>query len=441
MRQLSLKLRTVLFAITILAVFAPLTVVVLDDAYTDSLTQAKMNELRLMNLGLLSAFELDGDTPYMPEFLYEEQLNLPDSGYLGLIVFRNKVIWQSPSAIEYTLSPPTLQVPVGSEAFDDNFAAPFDNEQYFAYAFTAEFASDTDFEPVRFYIFNNKQRFTEERFAFVSTTWQWMLALSAILLLFIVLGLSLILAPVRALIDEISLTSRGKQKQLNATYPKEFDSLKQSINALLHAEAAQRTRYKNSLGDLAHSLKTPLAVALGTQGMPPQGSESLYQIDSIIRRQLKRASAGSDGWQTPVKVYPIIIKVADAMDKVYQDKQLDIAIEGMENARFHGDKTDLMELCGNVLDNACKAAQKMITVTVTEQDNWLSITVEDDGPGIPDHQKQQLLERGKRLDTYAEGHGIGMALVSDLITAYEGQLLIQDAHNGGAKITLRFPLS
>lgn len=440
MRKLSIKLRTVLFALTILAVFAPLTVVVLDDAYTESLTQAKMNELRLMNLGLLSAFELDDNTPYMPEFLYEEHLNLPDSGYIGLIVFRDRVIWQSSSAIEYTLRPPSLQVPVGSEVFDENFSAPFDDSPYFAYAFTAEFASESAFEPVHFYIFNNKQRFTEERLAFISTTWQWMLALSGALLLFIVIGMSLILAPVRALIEEILLTSRGKQKQLNASYPKEFDSLKQSINALLQAEAAQRARYKNSLGDLAHSLKTPLAVALGAPNIPNSAVEPLHQIDSIIQRQLKRVSVGQDGWHTAIRVFPIISKISDAMDKVYREKNLSIDIEGKEDAYFKGDQTDLLELCGNILDNACKAAEKNISVHVMEQDNWLSIRVEDDGPGIPEHQKQLLLERGKRLDTYTEGQGIGMALVSDLVAAYEGQLLIEDSSVGGAKITLRFPV-
>ena len=92
MRQLSLRVRSVLLAVALLALFAPFTVVILEEAYTKSLTQAKMSELRLMNLGLLSAFELDGDLPYMPEILYEEQLNLPGSGYLGIIVFRNEVI-------------------------------------------------------------------------------------------------------------------------------------------------------------------------------------------------------------------------------------------------------------------------------------------------------------------------------------------------------------
>lgn len=203
MRQLSLRLRSIFLAIVLLAFFAPFTVVILDEAYTDSLTQAKMSELRLMNLGLLSAFELDGDMPYMPEILYEEQLNLPGSGYLGVIVFRDKVIWQSASALEYTFSPPAINVAVGNELFLESYTPAFEEEsQFFVYAFTAEFASSRDFEPVRFYIFNNKALFEAERNTFLSTTWQWIVTLCIALLVFIIIGISLVLLPVRKLIDQ-----------------------------------------------------------------------------------------------------------------------------------------------------------------------------------------------------------------------------------------------
>ena len=256
MRQLSLRLRSIFLAIVLLALFAPFTVVILDEAYTDSLTQAKMSELRLMNLGLLSAFELDGDLPYMPEILYEEQLNLPGSGYLGVIVFRDEVIWQSASALEYTFAPPEIDVAVGNELFLDSHTPKFEEDsEFFVYAFTAEFASSRDFEPVRFYIFNNKALFEAERNTFLDTTWQWIFTLCIALLIFIIIGISLVLLPVRKLIDEISQTSSGQKRQLESRYPVEFDSLKQSINGLLQTEAAQRARYKNSLGDLAHSLK------------------------------------------------------------------------------------------------------------------------------------------------------------------------------------------
>ena len=105
MRQLSLRVRSVLLAFTLLALFAPFTVIILEEAFTESLTEAKMSELRLMNLSLLTAFELEGDSPMMPEVLFEEELNLPGSGYLGLIVFRNEVIWP----VSYThLTLPTI---------------------------------------------------------------------------------------------------------------------------------------------------------------------------------------------------------------------------------------------------------------------------------------------------------------------------------------------
>ena len=425
----------------VLALFAPLTVVILDDAYTTSLTQAKMSELRLMNLGLLSAFELDGDIPFMPEILYEEQLNLPGSGYLGVIVFRGHVVWQSASALDYTLPAPNLNVNVGNELFVESYTANFDgNTDYFAYAFTAEFASESNFEPVRFYIFNNKHLFDGERETFISVVWRWLLILSGGLLVLIIVGISLVLMPVRKLISEISLTSTGQKQQLDAHYPVEFNPLKQSINELIESESQQRARYKNSLGDLAHSLKTPLAVALGVKKLPEQAVESLNQIDQIIQRQLKRASAGKTGWQAAIPLLPIIQKVANAMDKVYQHKQLSITIEATNKVAIKADETDIMEMVGNLLDNACKAANSTVLVTLTNEGNWAVLTIDDDGPGIPSDKKQALLERGTRLDTYADGQGIGMALVSDLIAIYQGKLLIERAPSGGARFIVKFPV-
>jgi two-component system sensor histidine kinase PhoQ len=127
------------------------------------------------------------------------------------------------------------------------------------------------------------------------------------------------------------------------------------------------------------------------------------------------------------------------MDKVYQDKALVIDFDVSEDATFNGDETDLMELCGNVLDNACKAAKNNVLVSAKTAGAWLTISIEDDGPGIPANKKTMLLERGTRLDTYAEGHGIGMALVADLVSIYEGRMQIEDSDLGGASIIIKFP--
>ncbi|MFT4746210.1 MAG: two-component system sensor histidine kinase PhoQ, partial [Congregibacter sp.] len=107
---------------------------------------------------------------------------------------------------------------------------------------------------------------------------------------------------------------------------------------------------------------------------------------------------------------------------------------------FNGDITDLMEILGNVLDNACKAATKRVTLSVLTSLNKLLIHIEDDGPGIPKEKREQMLKRGTRLDSYKEGQGIGMAVVADLVSAYQGQLEIKQSDLGGAKLTLVFPI-
>ncbi|NMH58877.1 ATP-binding protein [Alteromonas ponticola] len=440
MKGLSLQLRAIILALIALTLFIPLTVLTLDKAYTASLTQAKQDELKLMSLALISAFELDGNIPYMPEILYEEQLNLPDSGYIGLIRFRNKTVWQSASALHYDITQPPLSPAVGDELFLVDYTARFDRKRsHFAYAFTAEFAGAEDFEPVHFYIFNDKTEFNQERDAFLKTVWQWLSLLAFALLTLMLIGMALLLAPVRELINEISLMARGKQTRLTHHYPVEFSGLQSSINQLIQIEEDQRTRYKNSLDDLAHSLKTPLAVALGTPHLPEEARDALTQIDHLIRRQLKRATIAKSSWQAGVSILPIVNQVTQAIAKIYREKSLSIKVSGADTV-FHGDKTDLMEMLGNVLDNAAKAAKTNIHVSLTHSDNWLEISVEDDGPGIPEDQREKLLQRGTRLDTYAEGQGIGMAVVADLVSIYQGRLLIETSSLDGAKITLQLPV-
>ena len=151
------------------------------------------------------------------------------------------------------------------------------------------------------------------------------------------------------------------------------------------------------------------------------------------------AGSGS-GWEQAEPIAPIVDKLTAAMGKIYRPKNLDFQQQIADGVVFHGDKTDLLELLGNLMDNACKAARKTILVTVQLIDNKLDIGIEDDGPGIAPGDRKALLTRGKRLDSYQEGQGIGLAVVADLVAAYQGQLEMMDSELGGAKIRLRFPL-
>ncbi|PKG97141.1 ATP-binding protein [Paraglaciecola sp. MB-3u-78] len=441
MHNLSLRVRSFAAAVLALLIFIPLTAITLEQAFNGSLSQSMLQQLRVQSLTLISEFELDNTTSQaqMPEQLYNDQFNIPDSGLYAFIQSHDGVLWQSLSTLNWQQQPEFVAPDIGAEIFIENFSM---HNSYFLYAYTAEFESSVGYQPVSFYILQDKQVFNTEKSKFANTLWNWLGLIALLLLILLLVSLNAALLPISRLNKQIRQAESGQLKRIDQHYPPELEKLKSSINNLLDTEQQQRSRYKNSLSDLAHSLKTPLAVLSGTEGLPEQAQEPISQINLQIQRQLKRAVAGTTStFEQAVPIMPVVDKLFNAMDKVYADKHLTLTHDIQHQALgFHGDITDLMEILGNVLDNACKAAVKQVTLSVLTSLNTLLIHIEDDGPGIPKDKREQLLERGTRLDSYKEGQGIGMAVVADLVSAYQGQLEIKQSDLGGAKLTLIFPI-
>jgi two-component system sensor histidine kinase PhoQ len=439
--NLSLRLRSFAAALLALLIFIPLTAVTLEQAFNGSLSQSMLQQLRVQSLSLISEFELDntGSQAVMPEQLYNDQFNMPGSGLYAFIQSEKDVLWQSLSTLNWQQQPALEAPDIGAEAFVEDFLM---QNNYFLYAFTAEFESSLGYRPVTFYILQDKQVFNTEKSKFANTLWNGLGLIALLLLILLLIGLNAALLPISRLNKQIRQAESGQLKRIDQRYPPELEKLKSSINNLLDTEQQQRSRYKNSLNDLAHSLKTPLAVLSGTEGLPELAKEPINQINLQIQRQLKRAVAGtSSTFEQAVPIKPVVDKLFNAMDKVYADKHLTLTHDIQHQAlSFNGDITDLMEILGNVLDNACKAAAKQVTLSVLTSLNKLQIHIEDDGPGIPKNKRKQLLERGTRLDSYKEGQGIGMAVVADLVSAYQGKLEIKKSDLGGAKLIFIFPI-
>jgi two-component system sensor histidine kinase PhoQ len=439
--NLSLRLRSFAAALLALLIFIPLTAVTLEQAFNGSLSQSMLQQLRVQSLSLISEFELDntGSQAVMPEQLYNDQFNMPGSGLYAFIQSEKDVLWQSLSTLNWQQQPALEAPDIGAEAFVEDFLM---QNNYFLYAFTAEFESSLGYQPVTFYILQDKQVFNTEKSKFANTLWNGLGLIALLLLILLLIGLNAALLPISRLNQQIRQAESGQLKRIDQRYPPELEKLKSSINNLLDTEQQQRSRYKNSLNDLAHSLKTPLAVLSGTEGLPELAKEPINQINLQIQRQLKRAVAGtSSTFEQAVPIKPVVDKLFNAMDKVYADKHLTLTHDIQHQAlSFNGDITDLMEILGNVLDNACKAAAKQVTLSVLTSLNKLQIHIEDDGPGIPKNKRKQLLERGTRLDSYKEGQGIGMAVVADLVSAYQGKLEIKKSDLGGAKLIFIFPI-
>jgi len=439
MTTLSLRLRSLLLLAALLLVFVPITIFTLDRAFNDSLVEAKQEKLSLMALSLVSAFRLQGNQPVMPEVLYQEQLNLPASGYWGAIVHRQRIVWQSASSIGVTMT----ELPINTLSKDEFIAsytprfAP--QQRFFVYRRRAEFAAEHGFEPVDFYIFNDIRSIEQEREAFRSTAWRWLALLTLLLMLTTLTGTSRLLAPIRDIMREINRISAHQQRRILGDYPDEFDPLKDTLNRLIAAEEAQRERHKNRLDDLAHSLKTPLAVLHNDTQLTESQRAVVEQIQHQIVRQLKRATAAPTSLQQSIPVTPAVEKLISALDKVYRDKCLHIVCDMPTPGRFRGDETDLLEILGNVLDNAYKAANAQIAIRLRTDQNTTALVIEDDGAGIAPQLRDRILQRGTRLDSYEEGHGLGMAITQDLLAAYEGSLLLETSRLGGLAVTLKLP--
>jgi two-component system sensor histidine kinase PhoQ len=251
---------------------------------------------------------------------------------------------------------------------------------------------------------------------------------------------------------EIHEVEEGRSEALGAGYPRELSGVATNLNTLLVGERNRVTRYRDTLGNLAHSLKTPLAVMRAALASNNSVSEAVLnpeidRMSAIIEHQLKRAAASGGALlgQAPVDVAPIVAELRAALLKVYARKDLSIELVVAPMCQFIGDRGDLTELLGNVLDNGCKWCRGVVRLTASVDGSFatkerLSIVVEDDGPGISAEDRIRIGQRGVRADEAVPGHGIGLSMVQDTVEMYGGTLTIgESATLGGARFALRLP--
>ncbi|HVW71086.1 MAG TPA: ATP-binding protein [Steroidobacteraceae bacterium] len=276
--------------------------------------------------------------------------------------------------------------------------------------------------------------------------------LMLLLLLTLAALLRWVLAPVRRLEREIHEVEEGRSEILGDGYPRELSGVARNLNALLVGERKRVARYRDTLGNLAHGLKTPLAVMQSTltnESAVISASTFGAEIDrmrDIIAHQLKRAAASGGALlgQAPVDVTQLAVDLRLALLKVYASKDLSIELAIERESQFIGDRGDFTELLGNLVDNACKWCRSRVRVTVridpqAEARARLSLIVEDDGPGISEEDRARVLQRGVRTDESVPGHGLGLAMVRDTVDLYGGTLAIDSSPLGGARFSLTLP--
>jgi signal transduction histidine kinase len=278
---------------------------------------------------------------------------------------------------------------------------------------------------------------------------------------FLLLGLGLVataaiqvaygLRPLKRISQQIAAIRAGKSERLEGAVPKEIGPLARELNGLLDSNREVIARARTHAGNLAHALKTPLSVIVNeanasTDPMAAkvieQAEEMRHQIDHHLDRA--RVSAGIAVVGAVTETRPVVEALARAMDKVHAGRNIRIEIAA-DDTSFRGERQDLEEMVGNLLDNACKWAVNRVSVTVMsdrQKSNApvvLRIVVDDDGPGLSTKQREEALGRGRRLDETKPGSGLGLAIVSDLAILYGGALSLGSAPLGGLRAELKLP--
>ncbi|GAB6068730.1 ATP-binding protein [Methylothermus subterraneus] len=433
----SLQLRLLLAAGFVLIAFLGLTGIALERAFGEAARKAMQEQLKVHVYALLAALDLDRKGRLKLSLtLPETRFASPGSGLYGFIFMRDQLLWRSPSALAIDLAP--QRVGPGKILFVRERGEPGLWVLY--YGVTWETVRRRRF-PLVLAVAADAGALTREVDRFRLTLWRWLGGCGLLLLALQAGVLRWSLRPLRAVAADLEAIETGRKTYLEGPYPKELSSLVSNLNALLRNERAHLERYRARLADLAHSLKTPLAVLRGlcqNQPLPPQVqailSEQLDRMQMLVDYQLQRAAVRGGGRLTPIPVWPVLERICASLDKVYADKKARCVLKGDKAAKCFLEEGDLYELLGNLLDNAYKWCRGQVAVAVvqTSKGRGLRLTVADDGPGIPENLRGEVVKRGIRADEAIPGHGIGLAVVAELIRLHRGTLRYIDGPLGGA---------
>ncbi len=445
----SLHGRLLVSATVVLAAFLGLTGFALDRAFRTSAESNVEENLQAQLFGLLAAADLDASgNMVIAEPLPEPRFATPDSDlYARVSDAAGEVIWRSESFLGVDIPTPAATV-AGTRSFNRvtqsgdahyvlNYGAAWEDDDHATRTFT-------------FTVAENLSSFKREVNHFRRSLAISLAAVTMVLLLVQAIILRWGLTPLRKVADEITEMESGRRESLSSDYPEEISSLTHNINTFIKNERNHLQRYRNTLGDLAHSLKTPMAVLRGIVDADTQSNasnkearEQIDRMNNIVEYQLhKAATAGHITLSAPVDVQDNVRKVIQSLQKVYSGKSVANKIDVSDKLEFYGEEGDLLEILGNLSDNAFKWCRSRVDLTARalaktgSARNGVHFRIEDDGPGIPEDMQQLVTQRGVRSDGLQGGQGIGLAVVRDIVQSYGGELNVSTSDLGGARIDI-----
>lgn len=443
----SIFARLIIASVILLGLFFGVVGYMSEGVFKANLIETKKKRLAIENATLVAEANVEDDAITMPEEMSEALFDEYESGLYALVINQQQqLLWRSYSAHSISFESIPLNPDdwvIGKSLFKESA------DYYIQQRVVSWEVSGDQPELIMFLVLESKAESLEEIATFRRQIRDWLIAITFLLVASMVAILWWGIRPIRVLGDQLTAIEKGRAKSLKGNYPIELKRFAKNLNGLLETERKQRERYQTTLADLAHSLKTPLAVMQaelevhgGEQISQSLLKEQAARIDDIIKHQLQRAVVATPNRLSElIDVDVCVNKLFSAFEKIYIDKAIQFSVDIVNDLSLRGDKRDLMEVLGNLLDNACKACEQQVLVKAYQRENITYIEVHDDGAGIPLDYRDQVLKRGLRADSVNVGQGIGLDVVRDIVASYGGDISIGKSSLGGALFRLSIIVS
>jgi two-component system sensor histidine kinase PhoQ len=451
-RSLSTRL-LVTMTILLLAAFA-LTIFLLDTIFQRASENAIHDLLEVQVFALIGLAEPDSaDHLSLPTQLPDARLSSLGSGlYAEIVDKQGGRVWRSPSAIGMGLAD-GLSVGAGQRVYQRRLLADGTEALVLGIGITWELVGDVTYG-FQIYVGENLAGYNRQLARFRQQLMGWFGVVMFALLFGMALLLRWGLAPLRRMANEIAAIEDGRVAALSEDYPRELSGVASNMNQLINSERQRIMRFRTTMDDLAHSLKTPLAV-LHTElerSDPDHKTlrDQISRMEGVVDYRLRRAAATGPRTlaRRPIAIAPICREIASSLRKIYREKDVQFDMQIPDGASYAAEPGDLYELIGNLLDNAWKWSAGHVVVTVNGDPpgansghSQFVLTISDDGPGVSDDQAATILNRGERGDQRGDvpGQGIGLAVVAEIVELYGGAITVKRSATGGAEFELRLP--
>ncbi|MGE0737435.1 MAG: sensor histidine kinase [Alphaproteobacteria bacterium] len=438
----SLAVRLALGAAALLAVGLLGGAILLSSIFRESVERSFDTRLTSALEGLISISQVGADASLELETeLTDPRFRQPLSGWYWQIAPANKRDIRSQSLWDETLK---AQIPTAEQRI--LFYEIIGPSQQKLRVITRRIVFPESEQPFFYTVAGDRSDIDEEVDAFNAII-AWSLGiLFFVLIVAVFLQVRFGLAPLRRIQPALAAIRNGQADRLSGPFPAEVAPLATELNALLDDNAQVVERARTHVGNLAHALKTPLAVltneAAGQQGafaetVARQTEIMRAQVEHHLQRARLAARAGVAGARTTVM--PVLEDLRRTLERIHRDRALAITVGGDHAAAFKGERQDLEDLLGNLLDNACKWAKSKVAATARLEDGRLRLRIEDDGKGLTPAERRQALKRGVRLDEQSPGSGLGLSIVHDICEIYGGSMAFEDSTLGGLAVLVDLP--